>query len=409
MVKTGITVPRKTFGMGVFAAGMTGMAAGFVLFYFLDPAIYYDLGLFVAVAGAALMIYGFCQSIAKQNQKKAIEISFRAVKHFLISHVLMVVLLGLILVIMVIQPRFLQLQVLLDILTQSSTKMMIALGVSFTLLTGGIDLSAGRMAGLAAVISTSMLQTADYAGRFYPDLPQMALIVPILAAVLVCVAFGTVNGLLVAKFNIHPLLATLAVQVIVYGANSLYFGMSPNHSQPISGVRPDLVFLGQHKLLKTGGFPGISILVPIAVLFVFLAWFLLNKTAFGKNATAVGSGRKEAAASGINVYRTILCVFILASALYGAAGILEAARTAQATNNYGSGYEFDAVAACAVGGVSLAGGGLKVSKVVGGVLVFTVVQYGLSFLAVDPMWQQVIKGVIIAVAAAIDFSKCKNK
>ena len=119
----------------------------------------------------------------------------------------------------------------------------------------------------------------------------------------------------------------------------------------------------------------------------------------------MGGHRDWALVSGKKGSRTVWCVFILAAVLYGVAGILEAARTGGATNNYGSGFELDAVAACAVGGISLKGGSGKVSGIVNGVLVFTVIQYGLQFLAVNPMWQLMIKGIIIAVAAAVDFPK----
>lgn len=405
MRKTGKKVPCKTLGMGNAIAGAAGIILGFVLFYFLDPAMFYDLGLYVMIAGAALLVYGLYQIFANRNHGKSIEISLKAGENFLAHHAIMMILLVMSGVIMFIQPRFMQLQVLLDILTQSSTKIIAALGMSLTILSGGIDLSAGRMAGLAAVISTSMLQTADYANRFYPDLPQMVLIVPLIAAVLVCVLFGALNGFLVAKFDMNPFIATLAVQMIIYGINSLYFSMAPNKSQPIGGIRPELVFLGHHKLFKTGGFPGISILIPIAVFFVFLVWFILNKTKFGKNVRLIGGNKEAAAIAGVSVFSVTMCIFILASVLYSVAGILEAARTATATNNYGSGYEIDAIAACLVGGVSLKGGVGKVSGVVSGVLIFTVIQYGLSFLAVNPMWQQVITGIIIAVSAAIDLSK----
>ena len=126
------------------------------------------------------------------------------------------------------------------------------------------------MVGLAAVISTSMLQTSDYANKFFPDLPQLAVIIPIIVAILVCMIFGCINGFLVAKYDMHPFIATLAVQVIVYGICSLYFDMEPNRSQPIGGVRSDFIFWGQHKLFQFGDFPGISILVPIALVFVIL-------------------------------------------------------------------------------------------------------------------------------------------
>ena len=150
-------------------------------------------------------------------------------------------------------------------------------------------------------------------------------------------------------------------------------------------------------------------LVPIAICFVLLVWFILNKTVFGKNVYAIGGNREAAVVSGVNVFKTIMGIFILASVLYGVAGVLEAARTAGATNNYGNGYELDAIAACVVGGVSLNGGVGKVSGIVSGVLIFTVIQYGLQFIAVSPMWQQVIKGIIIAIAVAIDMSKYRKK
>ena len=154
---------------------------------------------------------------------------------------------------------------------------------------------------------------------------------------------------------------------------------------------------------------GIPILIPIALLFIVVIWFVLNKTVFGKNVYAIGGNREAAVVSGINVPMTIVGIFVLASALYGVGGVLEAARTAGATNNYGVGYELDAIAACVVGGVSLNGGVGKVSGIIIGVLIFTIIQYGLQFIGVNAMWQQVIKGVIIAVAVAIDLSKYRGK
>ena len=234
---------------------------------------------------------------------------------------------------------------------------------------------------------------------------------PIIAAILACMVFGALNGFLVAKYDMHPFIATLAVQVIIYGACSLYFDMPPNNSQPIGGIRNDFAQLGQMRLLSGvyKGFPGISILIPIAAVICVIIWFILNKTVFGKNVYAIGGNREAAVVAGINVFRNIMGIFILASCLYGIAGVLEAARTAGATNNYGNGYELDAIAACVVGGVSLNGGIGKVGGIIMGVLIFTIIQYGLQFINVSPMWQQVIKGVIIAVAVAIDLTKYRRK
>ena len=373
----------------------------------------YDLPVFLMLIGAVVGLKGLIASVRpRQGLSEDVVFSSKTFGAFMTNYAILLAMLVLVVVICVIQPRFMQIRVALDILTQSSTRLIIALGICFTLLIAGTDLSAGRMVGLAAVISTSMLQTATYANRFFPDLPQVSLWLPIVLAILACMLFGALNGFLVAKYDMHPFIATLAVMVIIYGACSLYFDLPPNNSQPIGGVRADFAALGQTKLFvssKPGGFPGISILIPIAGVICAVIWFILNKTVFGKNVYAIGGNREAAVVAGINVFRSVMCIFILASALYGVAGVLEAARTAGATNQYGTGYELDAIAACVVGGVSLNGGIGKVSGIVSGVLIFTVIQYGLQFVNVSPMWQQVIKGAIIAVAVAIDMTKYRRK
>lgn len=373
----------------------------------------YDLPVFLMLIGAVIGLKGLIASMKpRHGLSEDVVFSSKTFGAFMTNYAILLAMLVLVVVICVIQPRFMQLRVALDILTQSSTRLIIALGICFTLLIAGTDLSAGRMVGLAAVISTSMLQTATYANRFFPDLPQVSLWLPILLAILACMIFGALNGFLVAKYDMHPFIATLAVMVIIYGVCSLYFDLPPNNSQPIGGVRSDFAALGQTKLFVSstpGGFPGISILIPIAGFICVVIWFILNKTVFGKNVYAIGGNREAAVVAGINVFRSIMGIFILASCLYGVAGVLEAARTAGATNQYGTGYELDAIAACVVGGVSLNGGIGKVSGIVSGVLIFTVIQYGLQFINVSPMWQQVIKGAIIAVAVAIDMTKYRRK
>lgn len=365
--------------------------------------VIFDLPWIIAGIGVIVAIYGIMQLIRSESLG-TVEISRKTAKAFLTNNAIILALLLLVVVICFIEPRFMQFRVLLDILTMSSTRLIIALGICFTLLIAGTDLSAGRMVGLAAVISCSMLQTPDYGNRFYPSLPQIPVAIPIILAILACMVFGVLNGFLVAKYDMHPFIATLATQVIIYGTTSLYFDMPPNNSQPIGGIRPDFSALGLTKL-----FNKFSVLIPIALAFTAIIWFVLNKTVFGKNVYAIGGNREAAVVSGVNVFKTIMGIFILASLLYGIGGVLEAARTAGATNQYGTGYELDAIAACVVGGVSLNGGVGKVGGIISGVLIFTVIQYGLQFINVSPMWQQVFKGVIIAVAVAIDLSKYRKK
>ncbi|NCB28632.1 MAG: galactose/methyl galactoside ABC transporter permease MglC [Clostridia bacterium] len=380
--------------------------------------VLFDLPWFIGIIGVAFLAIGLA-GLKKSRPEDVIHLSRQRTHDFLLNNAIILALAVLVVIICFKEHSFMQIKVLKDILAQASPRVIIALGVCFTLLIAGTDLSAGRMVGLSAVISASMMQTAEYANRFFPDLPQITPLIPIILGILACIVFGAINGFLVAQFDMHPFVATLAVQVMIYGACSLYFDMPPNNSQPIGGIRPDFAAIGQKRLLQWDWFKNlpvvgklfanISVLIPIAIVFIIVIWFVLNKTVFGKNVYAIGGNREAAIVSGINVFATIMGIFILASALYGVGGVLEAARTAGATNNYGVGYELDAIAACVVGGVSLNGGVGKVSGILSGVLIFQVIQYGLQFIGISPMWQQIIKGIIIAVAVAIDMSKYRKK
>ena len=186
-------ISNKKYSEIFLIMGTIVLVLGVILKFVLDRAVFYDLPIYIICVGIALLIYGAKKFLDKKNHGVEVEISVKTAKNFLTNNAIIIALLALVVVIMIIQPRFMQYQVALDILTQSSTKMIIALGICFTLLIAGTDLSAGRMVGLAAVISTSMLQTSDYANRFFPDLPQLAVIIPIIAAILACMVFGCIN------------------------------------------------------------------------------------------------------------------------------------------------------------------------------------------------------------------------
>lgn len=401
-------ITRSSYRRSLIGLGAIILLAGIALF-FASIKTLYDLPIIMMIIGAWVALQNTYRYYHPGARTDDIEINAKTLNNALTNYAIIIAMIVLVFIICVLQPRFMQIRVVLDIMTQSSTKLIIALGICFTLIIAGCDLSAGRIVGLAAVISTSMLQTQDYANRFFPDMAQLPLFVPIVTAILICMVFGALNGFLVAQYEMHPFIATLATSVIVYGTCSLYFDLPPNNSQPIGGVRPDFAAIGQTKIFQSGKFPGISVLIPIAAVITVAIWFVLNKTVFGKNVYALGGNREAAVVAGVNVYATNLFIFILAAGLYGIAGVLEAARTAGATNQYGMGYELDAIAACVVGGVSLMGGIATVSGIIAGVFVFTIITYGLQFISVSPMWQQVIKGIIIATAVAIDMGKYRRK
>ncbi|WAM31489.1 galactose/methyl galactoside ABC transporter permease MglC [Caldicellulosiruptor naganoensis] len=330
--------------------------------------------------------------------------SAKRIRQILSQNAIYFILLALIIMIAFINPEFLSWRSFRDILLQSSTRAIIALGMSLVLITGGVDLSAGRAVGLAAVVSASMLQTADYARKFFPNLPQLPLIVPILIAIVITLLFGLLNGIVISRLSLPPFIATLGSMVIIYGANSLYFNLPPNNSQPIGGLRSDFTNLGTGYIGISGEY-SIPYIVIIALIVAVVVWVILNKTSMGKSIYAVGGNINAARVSGINVAKVLIFVYAFAGLLYGLAGVLEAARTGGATNNYGNMYELDAIAACVVGGVSTTGGIGTVPGVLAGVLIFSVINYGLTFIGVDPYWQLIIKGLIIVVAVALDIRK----
>jgi methyl-galactoside transport system permease protein len=323
-----------------------------------------------------------------------------SLRELVLDKALILVLLLMIIIVVIIEPAFLQWRVVKDILTQSSIKLIVAIGLLFTLLLGGTDLSGGRQVGLAAVIVASMSQTATYASRFFPNLPQIPIIIPIVIAIAVVSIIGLVNGFMIAKLKMAPFIATFGMSTVVYGINCLYFSMEPNRSQPIGGIRDGLTSLSSTKI-----FGEISMLVFIAIVVTICAWFVLNKTVFGKNIYIVGGNVEAAKVSGVNVDKIIMYAFIIESILVGFAGILEVARTGGANSAYGFSYEFDAISACVVGGVSLNGGIGKISGVVIGVIIFTIISYGLAFIGMNPNWQLIIKGLIICSAVALDMKK----
>jgi methyl-galactoside transport system permease protein len=321
----------------------------------------------------------------------------QVLREFASKNAILLVLLGLVLVIGIVRSSFLMPENLVNILRISSVRAVIALGVGGILITRGTDLSAGRTVGFAAVVSASLAQRADYASKLFKELPDLPLIMPVLAALGIGLIVGLLNGSIVAFLKVPPFIATLGMMVIIYGAVSLYVDRPPMGAQPLGGLREDFTNIGTGSI---GTDPwSIPNLILIAVVVAVIIYVILNKTRLGKNIYALGGNPDAAVVSGVSIWKNTLLVYAIGGILYGLAGALLAARTGGATNNYGNGYELDAIAACVIGGVSTSGG------IGTGVLIFEVMNNGLVVLGVSAYWQQIVKGIIIVVAVALDIRK----
>lgn len=321
-------------------------------------------------------------------------------RKFLMANVLYVIMIVIIIAIAFISGgRFLSMRVMRDILNQSSVRVLVALGCMFVILSGQADLSGGRMVGLAAVVSGTLAQQMTYSIKFWPGLPELPTIVPVTVSILLGIAVGLCNGWVVSRLKVPAFLATLGMQMILFGANSLYINKAPNNSQPLGGI------LKSFKSLGTGNVGGVTYIIIIAVVAAVLVHILQTKTTLGKQIFAVGGNPEAAKVSGINVFKITLITYALAGAFYGLAGCLECARTGSATSSYGLSYELDAIASCIVGGCSAGGGVGGVPGVFLGVAIFNVINYGLTFIGLSSYWQYVVKGLIIIAAIAIDVRK----
>ncbi len=296
------------------------------------------------------------------------------------------------------------------ILEQSSVRMFYALGVAGLILLAGTDLSVGRMVAMGAVVTGLILHPGqnivtvfglgpwDFTGNAMFIRLAMALFI----SIFLCVAFSAFAGVFSAKLKIHPFISTLATQLIIYGL--LFFGTS---GTPVGSIDADIKDMigGRWIIGVLNGelitFP--KLIIP-AIVAIIVAWFIWNKTTFGKNMYAVGGNAEAASVSGISVFWVTMGVFIMAGIFYGCGAFLEAFK-ANASAGTGQGYELDAIAACVVGGISFNGGIGKIGGAVIGVIIFTSLTYCLTFLGIDTNLQFVFKGLIIIAAVALDSVK----
>ncbi len=299
-------------------------------------------------------------------------------------------------------PAFLGLSSIVNIISLTAAKLPIALGIGGCIVLTGTDISAGRVVGLSACISASLLTTTF---KVFPDMTSAPpIIVVFLIVIVVGGVVGLVNGFSVANFKLHPFIVTLSTQLITYGVILMYLKNGTNNGQTLSGLTDSYRSLVTGTLFKIGNV-AVPMYVLYAVILTAIMWIIWNKTTFGKNMFAVGSNEEAANVSGVNVTRTIMMVFVLAGVMYAITGFFDGARIASANANTGLNYECDAIAACVIGGVSFVGGIGRISGIVVGVLLLQIIFAGLNFLSVDANMLYIIKGLIILIACAIDMRK----
>lgn len=280
---------------------------------------------------------------------------------------------------------------IVNVLRQTSINGILAIGMTFVILTRGIDLSVGSVVALAGVTSAAFATTSSIAAVAGGPFP---VVVPLLIGLLVGAAAGAVSGVLVARYNVPAFVATLGMLSAARGLTLLF-----------AGGRPIPALTDEYRWIGTGDILGVPLPVVIFAAIFLISWYVLGSTKFGRRVYAAGGNPHAATVSGINVSRIRLSVYVISGVLAGFAGMILAARTGSALPQAGVAYELDAIAAVVIGGTSLAGGVGHVAGTLVGALLIGVVNNGLDLMGVESYYQQVIKGVLIVAAVLLDQSR----
>ena len=285
---------------------------------------------------------------------------------------------------------FFQLGNLTDILRQVSLIGIISLGMTFVILTGGIDLSVGSVLALSTALVATLLTHNWMAGS-----RTIHVLAAIMLAVLACGAVGALNGLAIARLKVQPFIVTLASMIGVRGFAKWFTG----------NENIDIGF-GQDVAAQFAGiFREKSVVIGSYVIAAALFWALLSKTVFGRHVRAIGDNPTAAVYAGLPIVRTQLWVYALTGLLAGIAGVLYAAENNQGNPNAGVAYELDAIAAVVIGGTRLSGGQGTIAGTIIGTLIMGVLTNMLRLNDIDSNVEMMVKAVIIVLAVAVQRSR----
>jgi ribose transport system permease protein len=314
----------------------------------------------------------------------------------------MVVLFLLVIVILfgITSRTFLSLQNLINITSQMSINALLATGLSFVIITGGIDIGVGSVAAFAGIF-------AAFVGLRFPqaNLP-VTIIMQIGCAIFIGGLCGTFTGLMITRLNVVPMIASLAMLTMARGAAYVV-----TNGRPVYGLPSNFEWLGAGRYFKTESMP-LGILPHITIftlIVVVLMHLLLIKTVFGRHIYAIGSNETVAHLSGINVKSVKLRAYIISGITAALGGVCVASKLNNGQPASCEGYEMYAIASTVLGGTSLMGGSGSVIRAMMGVAIIAIINNGMNLIQISSYWQKVIMGLIILLAVILDMTQKREK
>jgi ribose transport system permease protein len=307
----------------------------------------------------------------------------QSTKDLLFKYKSVIGLVGFSLIISLINPRFLTMGNILNVLRQTSINAIIAAGMTFIILTGGIDLSVGSTLAISGAVSAKLI-----AGG-------MNIFLALIVGIIVGMFVGLFNGLVISKGKVQPFIATLATMTMMRGYTLVFTDGKPISISNAAGG-------GLIGFIGRGDFLGIPIPVYMMVIVFAIAYYVLNHTSLGRYVYALGGNEEATKLSGINVDKIKLKVYAISGALSAIAGIIVTARLFSAQPQAGDGYELDAIAAVVLGGTSLAGGIGTIMGTIVGALIIGILNNALNLMNVSSYYQLLAKGLVILIAVLLD-------
>ncbi|WP_138160537.1 ribose ABC transporter permease [Peptoniphilus catoniae] len=285
-----------------------------------------------------------------------------------------------------ISDRFLTVNNLFNVFRQTSINAIIAIGMTFVILTSGIDLSVGSILAFSSAVAAYMLSS----GYNIWLVIFVALGIGLLA--------GTINGLFITKGNIQPFIATLAMMQLLRGATLVFLNGKPI-AVPAKNVSPVFKFIGRGNLF------GIHVPILITIIVFIIAYLLLNFTKFGRYIYAVGGNEESSMLSGINTHKVKISAYAISGLMSALVGLIVISRLSSAQPTAGEGYEMDAIAAVVLGGTTLSGGQGSIIGTLIGALIIGILNNALNLMNVQSYYQMIAKAIVIIIAVLLDRKK----
>ena len=331
--------------------------------------------------------YDSCIGIQKGGKRMKV-LSKNSVMEFVKKTAILWVMIILILILSVISPSFFRGQNLLNIIKQASITGVIGVGMTFVLITGGIDLSVGSVMALSGTMAASVAVAEK----------NMPIALVILVGVGLGALCGLINGIGVSYIGFPPFIMTLGMMTIARGIPLVF-----TNGTPIFGLSEEFNMIANSRVL------GVPSLVIFLVITVLAGHIILSKTVLGRRIYAVGGNEDAARLSGVSTAKVKLFVYVFCGILSGIAGILICSRITSGNGTVAEGYEMNAISAAAIGGVSMTGGSGNVLGMVVGAMILTIIQNSFDIMGVNSFYQNIIKGIIILLAVFLDLRGKKKK